>query len=89
MKAWKFWMFYALLLAVIIVGIMRWHWLIIFPSALLLTIGYIVVKGDTWRQVMGKSDMNGNLVFIGAFISQIVTAAVLYGIGRLIAYLLI
>lgn len=89
MKAWKFWMFYALLVAVIVFGVMRWHWLVIFPSALLLTIGYIVVKGNRWRQVMGKADMNASLVFIGAFISQIVTAAVLYGVGRLVAYLLL
>lgn len=82
----KYLLFYALLIGVGALGALQYHWLIIFPAALVLAVAYIVVKGKTWKQVMGKADMNGGVVFIATFISQIVLSAILYGLGRLFAY---
>ncbi len=86
METIKYLSFYALLIVVGVLGAMHYHWLIIVPSALVLTLAYILVKGSDWRQVMGKGNMNAGIVFIATFISQIVLAGILYAVGRLIAY---
>lgn len=88
METAKYLIFYALLIAIIVLGAMTYHWLIIFPAGLVLAIGYVVVKGDSWRQVMGKSDMNAGLVFFATWFSQTILATILYGIGRLIAMMI-
>lgn len=88
MESIKYLLFYALLIVVGVLSVLNYHWLVIIPAALVLTIAYIAVKGNTWRQVMGKGDMNGAVVFIATFISQIVLAGILYGIGRAIQYFL-
>ncbi len=85
----KYVLFYVLLIAVIVAGSINYHWLVIFLAALILTISYIMVKGREWRQLMGRTDLNGVVVFIGTFISQMVLSSILYGIGRLIGYLLL
>lgn len=80
--------FYALLVIVIVLGVLQYPWWIIVPSALVLTLAYIAVKGSTWKQIMGKGEMNGSVVFIAAFVSQLVLAGILYGIGRLVAMMI-
>ncbi len=80
----KYLLFYVLLIAVIVVGAMQYHWLVIFVAAFVLTISFILVKGKDWRKLMGRGDMNGVVVFIGAFISQTILSAILYGIGWLV-----
>lgn len=84
----KYLAFYALLLVIIVLGVMKLSWLIIFPAALVLSLAYIAVKGSSWRQVMGQTNMHGGAVFIAVFISQIVTATLFYGIGRLVSMVL-
>lgn len=84
----KYVAFYALLIVVGALGVMQFSWLILFPAALVLSLAYIAVKGNTWKQVMGKGEMNAGVVFIAVFISQLVLAGVLYGLGRLIGQLL-
>lgn len=84
----KYLIFYALLIVVGVLGVMQFHWLVIFPAAVVLSIAYIIVKGNTWKQVMGKGEMNGVVVFAATFISQLVLAGILYGIGRLIGQLI-
>ncbi len=85
MENLKYLAFYALLFIISIVGFMGYSWLLILPSALVLSIAYIAVKGNGWRQIMGKAEMNGGIVFIAILVSQVVTAAIFFGIGRLVA----
>ncbi|MBS9781643.1 MAG: hypothetical protein KGV56_04040 [Gammaproteobacteria bacterium] len=82
----KYILFYALLIGVIVTGAMQYHWLVMFLAAFILTISFILVKGKDWKQLMGRTDLNGVVVFIGTFISQAVLSGILYGIGRLIGY---
>ncbi len=85
MENLKYLGFYALLIIVIVLGALHWHWLTIMPAALILTIAVIFVKGQDWRKVMGNSDMNGALVFVATYVSQVLIAAILFGLGRLLA----
>ncbi len=80
----KYLLFYALLIAIIVLGALAYPWLVIAPAALVLSIAYILVKGKGWRQVLGKNDMNGALVFIGVLFSQSILAAICYGVGYVI-----
>ncbi len=82
----KYLLFYTLLIAVIITGAIGYHWSVIFLAALILTISFIMVKGKDWRKLMGRTDLNPVVVFIGTFISQSVLSGILYGIGWLIGY---
>lgn len=84
----KYLLFYALLIAVGVLGVLGYHWLVIVPAALVLAVAYIVIKGKSWRQVLGKGEMNAALVFIATFVSQMVLSAILYGLGRLLGYFL-
>ncbi len=84
----KYLLFYALLLIVIVLGLLQLHWLIIFPAALILSGTYIIIKGNRWRSVMGQNEMNAGVVFIATLLSQLVLSAILYGLGRGIAYLM-
>lgn len=84
----KYLLFYALLLIVVVLGLLQLHWLIIFPAALILSGVYILIKGNRWRSVMGRSEMNAGVVFIATLLSQLVLAAILYGLGRGITYLI-
>lgn len=88
MQNMKYLVFYTLLATIVVLGALAFHWLVIFPAALLLSFAYIVVKGSTWRQVMGQSDLNTSIVFIAVLISQMVLAAVLWGVGRSLALLI-
>lgn len=88
MESIKYLAFYALLFVTAILGVMKFHWLVIFPAALVLTLAYIAVKGSSWRQVMGKGNMNGGVVFLATLIAQCLTAGIFYGIGRAIAILM-
>ncbi|MBS9777881.1 MAG: hypothetical protein KGV50_03865 [Gammaproteobacteria bacterium] len=83
----KYIVFYALLICVALLGFLSYHWIVILPSAFILSIVYIIIKGNTWRQIMGKAEMNGVVVFVATMISQIVLSAILYGLGRLLASL--
>ncbi len=83
----KYLIFYALLICVGVLGFLQYHWLVIIPAALVLSGGYILVKGASWKEVMGKNTMNGGIVFVATFISQIVLSGILYGIGHFVAYL--
>lgn len=85
MESAKYLAYYALLLLVAVLGFMKFSWLVIFPAALILSGAYILVKGTSWKQVMGKSDMNGAVVFVAVLFSQIVAAALFFGAGRLLA----
>ncbi|MPV85390.1 hypothetical protein [Ostreibacterium oceani] len=80
----KYLAFYALLLVIIVLAAMGYHWLLIFPAAVVLSVAYIIVKGNDWKQVMGKAEMNSAVVFIGVLISQLVLAAICFGLGKLI-----
>ncbi len=80
----KYLIFYALLIVIVVLGAIGYPWLVIPVAALVLSVAYIVVKGDGWRQVMGNNEMNGGLVFIAVLISQGVLAAICYGLGYLI-----
>lgn len=80
----KYLLFYALLIAIIVLGALGYPSLVIAPAAIVLSIAYILVKGDGWKQVLGKGDMNGGIVFIGVLLSQSVLAAICYGIGYVI-----
>ncbi len=82
----KYILFYALLIGVIVTGAMQHHWLVIFLAAFILTISFIMVKGKDWRKLMGRTDLNPVIVFIGTFISQSILSGILYAIGRLIGY---
>lgn len=86
MEKIKYLLFYALLIAVIITGAMDCHWLVIFLAAFILTISFILVKGKDWKQLMGRTDLNPIVVFIGTFISQSVLSGLLYSIGWLVGY---
>ncbi len=72
MESIKYILFYALLIGVIVTGAIQYHWLVIFLAAFILTISFIMVKGKNWKQLMGRTDLNGVVVFIGTFISQTV-----------------
>ena len=88
MDSIKYLVFYALLLVIIVLGAMGYSWLLIAPAALVLSAAYIAVKGQDWKQVLGRADMNGGVVFIAVLLSQSVLAAICYGLGRLV-YMLI
>lgn len=88
MDSIKYLVFYALLLVIIVLGAMGYSWLLIAPAALILSAAYIAVKGQDWKQVLGRADMNGGVVFIAVLLSQSVLAAICYGLGRLV-YVLI
>lgn len=89
MENMKYIGFYTLLLFVVLIGVLQWSWLLVFPAALVLAGAYIAVKGKDWKQVMGKNELNGSVVFIAVIFSQLVIAALFYGVGRLIAMLLL
>lgn len=88
MDSIKYLVFYALLVVIIVLGAMGYSWLLIAPAALVLSAAYIAVKGQDWKQVLGRADMNGGVVFIAVLLSQSVLAAICYGLGRLV-YMLI
>lgn len=80
----KYLLFYALLIVIIALSAMGYPWLIIVPAAVVLSIAYILVKGSNWKQVLGKDNLNGGMVFIAVLLSQTVLAAICYGLGYII-----
>lgn len=79
--------FYALLLVILVLGFLQKTWLLIVPAALVLALAYMAVKGSSWKQIMGKGEVNVSVVFIGILLSQLLTSAIFFGIGRLVALL--